>query len=63
MSFFASENRYLTEGTRLMVHERQNQCEVKLAGPLTGSMDVLMAKVHEMENAIAIQNEGFARIW
>jgi ATP-dependent protease ClpP protease subunit len=62
MSFFAAENRYLTEGTRLMIHERQNQCEVKLAGPLTGSMDVLMAKVHEMENAIAIQNEGFANL-
>src|SRR3954468_19533688 len=59
MSFFAAENRYLTQGTRLMIHERQSHCEVKLEGPLTGGLEVLTAKVNELKTSIAIQNEGF----
>jgi ATP-dependent protease ClpP protease subunit len=59
MSFFATENRYLTRGTRLMIHERQSHCRVKLEGPLTACLDVLMAKVNELKTCIAIQNEGF----
>jgi ATP-dependent protease ClpP protease subunit len=62
MSFFASENRYLTEGTRIMIHERQNHCEIKLEGPLTAGLEVLMGKVHEFQTSIAIQNEGFANL-
>jgi len=61
MAFFHRENRYLTRGTRVMVHERQNKdCTVRLEGPITTAIPVLKAKLHEMETSIAIQNEGFA---
>jgi ATP-dependent protease ClpP protease subunit len=60
MSFFKKENRYLTPGTRLMIHERQFDKDVKLAGPLTSCAAVVRAKLHEIEASIAIQNEGFA---
>jgi len=60
MSFYRRENRYLTPGTRLMIHERQNKdCMVRLEGPLTSAVPVLKATLHEMETAIEIQNEGF----
>jgi ATP-dependent protease ClpP protease subunit len=63
MSFFRRENRYLTPGTRLMIHERQNRdCMVRLEGPVSSAVAVLKAKLHEMETAIAIQNEGFANL-
>lgn len=63
MSFFKRENRYLTPGTRLMIHERQNRdCSVSLEGPVSSAIAVLKAKLHEMETAIAIQNEGFANL-
>lgn len=60
MSFFARDNRHLTRGTQPMVHERQNHCTIRLEGPLTSTVAVLKAKLHEMETSIAIQNEGFA---
>src|SRR6185312_15721358 len=56
MSFFARDNRYLTRGTRLMVHERQNHCTVRLEGPVSSAVAVLKSKLHEMETSIAIQN-------
>jgi ATP-dependent protease ClpP protease subunit len=62
LSFFARENRYLTRGTRLMIHERQFDKDVKLAGPLTSCAAVVRAKLHEIEASIAIQNEGFAHL-
>lgn len=62
LSFFARQNRYLTRGTRLMIHERQFDKDVKLAGPLTSCAAVVRAKLHEIEASIAIQNEGFAHL-
>src|SRR6202034_2970752 len=35
MSFFATDNRYLTRGTRLMIHERKLDKQLQLNGPLT----------------------------
>jgi ATP-dependent protease ClpP protease subunit len=59
MSFFAKDNRYLTRGTRIMVHERQMHAELKLEGPITSCLSVIKAKLHEIEESINIQNEGF----
>jgi hypothetical protein len=38
MSFFAAENRYLTRGTRLMIHERKldKQLHIMISSPRTG---------------------------
>jgi hypothetical protein len=33
MSFFARHNRYLTRGTRLMIHERKLAKDLRLDGP------------------------------
>lgn len=62
MSFFARENRYLTRGTRLMIHERIMSGSLDLNGPLTSCLASVQAKLHELEASIAIQNEGFANL-
>jgi ATP-dependent protease ClpP protease subunit len=62
MSFFARENRYLTRGTRLMIHERQMHKKLAIDGPLTAAIDVVKASLHELEASVTIQNEGFANL-
>ena len=62
MSFFARENRYLTRGTRLMIHERKLSKEVKLDGALTTLIPELEANINEIRASIAIQNEGFENL-
>jgi ATP-dependent protease ClpP protease subunit len=59
MSFFARGNRYLTRGTRLMVHERKLSKTVQLEGPLTTLLATLEANLNEIRASIDIQNEGF----
>jgi ATP-dependent protease ClpP protease subunit len=62
MSFFARWNRYLTPGTRLMVHERKLSKELKLNGPLTTCVASIKAALNEIECSIEMQNEGFANL-
>ena len=62
MSQFPVETRFLTKGTRLMLHERGMQSTLQLNGPLTTLPAILKAKLHEIEHSILIQNEGFADI-
>ena len=62
MSFFASANRYLTRGARLMIHERKLSKTLELNGPLTSCVASVKAVLHEIEHSIAIQNEGFANL-
>ena len=62
MSFFARRNRYLTRGTRLMVHERKMSKELRIDGPLTTCIATLQAALNEIQCSIAIQNEGFANL-
>lgn len=59
MSFFARENRYLTRGTRLMIHERKMDKTLHVVGPLTNCVASVKALLHELEHSIKIQNEGF----
>jgi ATP-dependent protease ClpP protease subunit len=62
MSFFARENRYLTRGTRLMIHERKMDTHVHVQGPLTTCIAGLEATLNEIRESIAIQNEGFENL-
>lgn len=62
MGFFATENRYLARGTRLMMHERIITKTIQLAGPLSTCIASLKAALNEIQASIAIQNEGFANI-
>lgn len=62
MSFFIRENRYLTRGTRLMIHERKMDKKLKIAGPLTTCIATVKATLNELESSIVIQNEGFENL-
>lgn len=62
MSAFPVEKRFLTRGTRLMLHERAMTSTVNLSGPLTTLPALLKAKLHEIEESIRIQEEGFRDI-
>ncbi len=62
MSFFAIENRYLTRGARLMIHERKLDKQLSISGPLTTCIATVTATLHEIEASIAIQNEGFENL-
>lgn len=62
MSQFPVGMRFLTKGTRLMLHERGMTSMIQLNGPLTTLPAVLKAKLNEIEHSIVIQNEGFAAI-
>ncbi|CAN5344602.1 hypothetical protein BH10PSE2_BH10PSE2_21810 [soil metagenome] len=62
MSFFARRNRYLTRGTRLMIHERKMNKKLEINGPLTTCIATIKATLHEIEHSITIQNEGFENL-
>ena len=62
MAAFPNDKRFLTRGTRLMLHERQYHGALALEGPLTILPAVLLAKLHEIEESVAIQEEGFRDI-
>jgi hypothetical protein len=62
MSFFALQNRYLTRGTRLMIHERKLSKTLNIDGPLTTCVATVKATLHEIQASIAIQNEGFENL-
>ena len=61
-SFFARENRYLTRGTRLMIHERKMDKTQQIQGPLSTCIASLEATLNEIRESIKIQNEGFANL-
>jgi hypothetical protein len=55
MSFFAIENRYLTRGTRLMIHERKLDKTLHINGPLTTCVATVTATLQEIEASIAFK--------
>ena len=54
--------RFLTRGTRLMIHSRQIHSTVELSGPLKMQVASLKAKLHEIEESMRIEEEGFRDI-
>jgi ATP-dependent protease ClpP protease subunit len=62
MSFFALANRYLTRGTRVMIHERKLDKTLHVNGPLTTCVASVEALLNEIQHSIAIQNEGFENL-
>lgn len=62
MSFFRRENRFLTRGTRLMIHERLITKTINLQGPLRMCVASLKAALHEIEHSILIEEEGFRQL-
>nr|WP_257215039.1 ATP-dependent Clp protease proteolytic subunit [Sphingomonas sp. R-74633] len=62
MAAFPADKRFLTRGTRIMIHERQIQSTVELSGPLKMQVASLKAKLHEIEESVRIEEEGFRNI-
>ena len=59
MSYFRRENRFLTRGTRIMIHERMITRTINLEGPLKNCVTKLRATLNEIEHSIQIEEEGF----
>lgn len=62
MAHFPADKRFLTHGTRIMIHERQMTKTVELSGPLRACVASLKATLHEIEQSIDIEEEGFRDI-
>lgn len=62
MAAFPADKRFLTRGTRIMIHERLMVSTVQLNGPLGSLSATLRAKLNEIEDSIRIQDEGFAAL-
>ncbi len=62
MAAFPADKRFLTRGTRLMIHERQIHATLDLSGPLKMQVASLKAKLHEIEESVRIEEEGFRAI-
>ena len=62
MAHFPADKRFLTKGTRLMIHERQMTKTVNISGPLRACIASLQATLHEIEQSIQIEEEGFRDI-
>jgi ATP-dependent protease ClpP protease subunit len=59
MSAFPADRRFLTRGTRIMVHERILAKQIDVNGPLRTCVASLKASLHEIEHSIRIEEEGF----
>lgn len=59
MAHFPVEKRFLTRGTRILIHERQLTTDIHLSGPLKSLPATLRAKLNEIEESIRIEEEGF----
>lgn len=59
MAAFAADKRFLTRGTRIMIHERILTKTVELSGPLASCTAGLKAALHEIEESMRIEEEGF----
>ncbi len=59
MSGFAREDRFLSPGCSLLIHERQMDANIHFVGPLSAVRLTVLAKLKEIEEGIHLQNEGF----
>jgi ATP-dependent protease ClpP protease subunit len=59
MESFPVDKRFLTRGTRIMIHERIMDDRLHLSGPLKTLTASLKAKLHEIEHSVQIEEEGF----
>ncbi|RYY25019.1 MAG: peptidase S14 [Sphingomonadales bacterium] len=62
MASFPVDKRFLTHGTRLMLHERSIEKTIHVSGPLKSCISGLKAALHEIEESVRIEEEGFRDI-
>jgi hypothetical protein len=59
MSFFARQNRYLTRGTRLMIHERKLSKNLVIDGRRTTCLATVQATLNEIECSSPFKTRDF----
>jgi ATP-dependent protease ClpP protease subunit len=62
MASFPVDKRFLTRGTRLMLHERIINKTIEVSGPLKSCVAGLKAALHEIEESVRIEEEGFRAV-
>lgn len=62
MSAFKREDRFLTADATLLIHCRQLEKTVELAGPIRSSLPLVEALRHQIETGIALEKEHFERL-
>lgn len=62
MSSFQPSARYLTRDTRLLIHERRLDSDIRVSGPLTACIQRARELISDLENGLAIEREGFAEL-
>ncbi|RYD62446.1 MAG: peptidase S14 [Sphingomonadales bacterium] len=59
MAGFPADKRFVTRGTRIMIHERILKKTIEVSGPLKTCIAGLKASLHEIEESMRIEEEGF----
>ncbi len=59
MAGFPVASRFLTRSTTLLLHERQITKTIQLSGPLRSCTAQLKAALNEIEQSVAIEEDGF----
>jgi ATP-dependent Clp protease, protease subunit len=62
MASFAPGDRFLTRDTRLLIHGRRVDKQVKFSGPLRESVGRAKRLIAEFENGLAAEEEDFAAL-
>jgi ATP-dependent protease ClpP protease subunit len=62
MSAFPRRDRYLSRDTTLLIHSRQLEKSVDVAGPMALSLPRIKALLAEMELGLRLEQEGFAAL-
>jgi len=62
MSAFPKRDRYLSRDATLLIHSRQLEKNVELAGPMVLSMPRIKALLAEMELGLGLEEQSFERL-
>jgi ATP-dependent Clp protease protease subunit len=62
LAAFERANRYLTEDTVLLIHERRLQEKVELSGPIQACLQIAQEQLAMLKMAERLENEGFEEL-
>jgi ATP-dependent Clp protease, protease subunit len=62
MSAFPPEQRWLTDCTELLIHERRITRTVELSGALRANRDVLQDEIAEIDSGVRLERAGFEQL-
>lgn len=55
-------NRFLTENTMLLVHERRQTKQLELSGPIQACLQKAQEEVSSLEESLELERRGFAKL-